>query len=385
MNKLILHVGPGKCGSSSIQNFFMKHKNTCIEKINFVFLDPKEIAKINSAEPSKDSANYFTQLIKSSIERNSVIILSHEIFFNKPSAIKNICAIAKNITGIDEILIIGYSRRQSEFMVSAYSQWLFRSPERIQEIKSTMRNIGIEPTQFSGLERQLIGSIINDFYSARHLSDDTILDWNKQYMEIENLTSPFGVNVKCGVLPNKQSDKNLIEDFCTKSSLTLRSEVKGLTNIRSNLKFDNEMIEAVNIATDLGLNVPTPHRDNNFFTRNSIITKHVDSLDDSLILILKQYIDCYYIESNIEFCRKYDLDKSYFEVSKQYSKGETLNAVKTEQLIRKKNDVMVDRYKNLIGIMAESLYHNYKMETIKQPPAQYFSIKNIFKLIKRKY
>ncbi len=167
VNKLILHVGPGKCGSSSIQNFFLQHKNTCIEKINFVFLDPKEIAKINSAEPSKDSANYFTQLIKSSIERNSVIILSHEIFFNKPSAIKNICAIAKNITGIDEILIIGYSRRQSEFMVSAYSQWLFRSPERIQEIKSTMRNIGIEPTQFSGLERQLIGSIINDFVTTQ--------------------------------------------------------------------------------------------------------------------------------------------------------------------------------------------------------------------------
>lgn len=371
MNKLILHIGPGKCGSSSIQDFFLKHKNLCNEKVFFTFLNSKKIDEINLDEPTKECSKYFNQLIKTSIKMNSTIILSHEFLFNKPNAIKNICILASKISDIAEIQIIGYSRKQSDFMVSAYSQWLFRAPERIKEVKTAIMNIGINPIHFSGLEKQLIGSIVNDFYSARQLSDDTILDWNKQYNKIKELTSPYGAKVKCGTLPNKKFKKNLIEDFCFKTGLTLKSEAKEVTNIKSNLKFNKELIEAVNITADLGLNVPSPHDYNKLFTSKVLITNQINPLDESLVLFLKEYIDGYFLESNHEFCNTYNLNANYFDASKKHSKEELLNAVKAEQEDRIKSGKMVNRYRDLIAIITESLYHNYKKETKKKLPVQF--------------
>lgn len=354
MNKLILHIGPGKCGSSSIQEFFIKHKNPCIEQLNFILIDPTKI--------SKYSEEYFTKLINTSFKNSSITILSHEFLFQKPYTLKNICYAAKKITNIDEIQIIGYCRKQSDFIVSAYSQWWFRAPNRIQEINDTLIENGIDPTHFNGLEKQLIGSILNDFYSARQLSNDIILDWNKQYKLIERLTYSLGVSVNCGLLPNKESKVNLIEDFCSKAGITIRSEAQRFTNIKSNINFDKNLVEAVNIATELGLDVPTPHQDNFFFSKNLLISKHDNSRNDSLILMLKQYIDYYYLESNGKLCDKYDLERSYFRASKTPSKNEILKVIKTEQSTRKDSDEMIVRYKNLIGIIADSLYNNYKLD-----------------------
>ena len=354
MNKLILHIGPGKCGSSSIQEFFIKHKNPCEEKLNFILMDPTEI--------SKESEEYFTQLIKNSLKKKAITILSHEFLFQKPFALKKICCTAKKNTSIDEIQIIGYCRKQSDFIVSAYSQWWFRAPNRIQEINDTLREIGIDPKHFNGIERQLIGSIYNDFYSARQLSNDSILDWNKQYKLIESLTHSLGVRINCGLLPNKQSKVNLIEDFCSKAGLTIRSEAQRFTRIKSNKKFDNNLVEAVNIATELGLDAPTPHQDNSFFTENILNSKYDNFQNNHLIETLKQYIDYYYLESNSELCDKYDLEKSYFRTSKTPTKNEILEIIKTEQSTRKDSGEMIVRYKTLIGIIAGSLYHNYKLD-----------------------
>ena len=78
--------------------------------------------------------------------------------------------------------------------------------------------------------------------------------------------------------------------------------------------------------------------------------------------MLKQYIDYYYLESNIELCDKYNLEKSYFWASKTLAKNEILKVIKTEQFSRKDSDEMIVRYKTLIGIIAESLYNNYKLD-----------------------
>ena len=360
MNKLILHIGPGKCGSSSIQGFFMTNKNSCIENLKFILLDPKEIAKISSDRRFINSSNYFIDLIKNSFKKHPVTILSHEYLFNKPLAISNICGLAKDNCNIDEILILGYCRRQSEYIESAYSQWFFRAPSRIDEIKSTMRNVGVIPDYFNGLERQLIGSILNEFYSARQLSGDYIIDWNLQYKEIEDRTSNYGASVKCGVLPQNETGNKLIKDFSIKSGLTLRSDVNRFSNMKRNLKFDSQIIEAMNIAVDLGMEVPAPHGDNDFFANYTQNIDHFDSFESKFLLTLKQYIDFYFLESNKELCQKYNFDMSYFEVSKKYTKDQVLRFIESEQILRSQNGLVGDRYRKLIGILAQALYNNYK-------------------------
>ncbi len=364
MNKLVLHVGPGKCGSSTIQEFFIANEKPCAENLNFIFLDANEILKISTVDSAEDSIEYFTSLIRHSTEINEVTILSHEFLFSKRYAIKHICSIAQDL--VDEILIVGYSRRQSGFTISSYSQWFFRSPERISEANKEVIAMGLDPIYFSGLERHLIASISNDFYSSRQMSDDSILNWNESYGEVERLTAPFGAKIRCGNLPQRDAPKNLVEDFCEKAGLTINADHKHLTNVTSNVKFNGDLIEAISIATELGLDVPNPHLDNEFLSDVSKAITSARFLDESFLTALKLYIDSYYLESNLEYSEKYGLDNSFFEVTKKHSKVEVMELIKNEQSKRAQNNLIINRYKEVTGVLAELLFKYHK----NQPPVE---------------
>jgi len=171
MKKLILHIGPGECGSSSIQDFLHSKEKLFHEDVAFRMLNPNLIQKFNTLEPLEDDMI----LLKHYIPNNDILILSHEFLFQNPYAIRNICEAFE--MKVSEIIIIGYSRKQSDFLVSAYSQWLFRSKNRTSEILLVLKEHGVESRVFHGIEKQLIASIYNDFYSARQLS---------QYNELES-------------------------------------------------------------------------------------------------------------------------------------------------------------------------------------------------------
>lgn len=352
MKKLIIHLGPGKCGSSSIQSFFMSHKRPCVEKLNFTQLEPVIIDELNQEIVDVETITNFSKFLKKNLRSCKTLILSHEYLFSCPDSIKNICNISEGL--VSDITIIGYSRRQSGFVVSLYSQWLFRSPERASEAKAVLEDIGLDPLYFSGLERQLIASISNDFYSARQLSGTSILDWNNSYGGLEKIISPSEATIKCGVLPKKHSSRNLIEDFCDKAGLTMRDRIKNTSNIAENTKFNNDLIESLYNAMELGFEVPGPHDDNEYLSE---ISKNMNSLkksDDPFIIKLKEYIDSYYFRSNIEFCERYGLDKDYFETSIVHSKNEILKIIKEEQQKRTSDNSVADHYKKLSAIMAET-------------------------------
>lgn len=352
MKKLILHVGPGKCGSSSIQHFFMNHKNPCVDQTKFILLNPNEISAIDQIDPSEDSINHFNKLLKNNTKQNNILILSHEYLFQCKYAIKNICSISMNI--VSEILIIGYSRQQSDFIVSTYSQWEFRSSVMIEEIKDTMVKIGMEPMYFSGIERQLIALIVNEFNVSRQLSILWILNWKKSYEEIESLISPLGAKISCGILPDKHSSKNLIEDFCYKAGLIIKNKYKQSTGIKVNSRFNYDLIETINNATEFGLDVPTSHEDNQYIKKISQIMRPPSILNKEFLSILKQYIDSYFYTSNIEFCRKYGIKEDYFKTSKYIAKTDILKTIKDEEQRRISDDSTIRYYKKISAVMAET-------------------------------
>ena len=360
MGKLILHVGPGKCGSSTIQTFFNTYKHPCIEETKFIILEPKEITKINRADPAEESINYFTKLLDENIKLKNTLILSHEYLFDCQYSIKNICSISWE--RVDEILIIGYSRKQSGYAVSSYSQWLFRLSDRVKEVKDVMLEFGIDPVYFSGVERQLIASIINDFYSIRNISNALILNWNEYYTEIENHVSSYDVKIRCGVLPDKNSTKNLIQDFCDRTGLTIKKEFVQSNNSKVNISFNNDIVEAVNNAIEFGLLVPAPNDDNDYFNKISNIMSSNILSDDEFIFGLKEYIDAYFYGSNMEFCKKFELDKSYFGIANECSKDEILDIIRSEETKRIKDKSMLKKYKELNGAMAEAFFNYYKIQ-----------------------
>lgn len=345
-------MGPGKCGSSSIQYFFKNQKNPCYEKLEFIQLEPQVINKLNHINVIKNDINYFNKFIEKALKSKDTLIISHEYLFDCPNAIKNICNISRN--KVSEILIIGYSRRQSDFLVSTYSQWFFRSSARIEEVEGTLIKNELEPIHFNGIERHIIASIIDDFYSARQLSDMSILNWYKSYQAIERLTSSLKVKIRPGVIPNKQYSINLIEDFCTKADLSIKTNVKKATNVKSNVNFNRELIEALNNATQQGLNTPTPHQDNNYLARISDKMNILSEPSCNFLTILKQYIDSYFLNANIEFCKKFGIDINYFEVQKHYSKTDIMVIIKNEEKKRISNNYATKYYRLLSALMAET-------------------------------
>lgn len=336
MAKIILHVGPGKCGSSSIQAFFASHRQPCVQAIRYVLLNPKQINALNCQVLDEAIRTTFTQQLSGYIAETDTVILSHEYLFQAPYAIKHICSLAKE-QSIDTV-IIGYSRRQSNFLVSAYSQWWFRSLERVCETTHVLEALNLNPILFTGLERQIIACISNDFFSARQLSGYSVLDWHHSYSNLEKLTDKHSAVVKCGVLPSKQSDVSLIQDFCTKTGLNLKPNLRDSKSKISNLSFNQDIVEAINNAVFLGIEMPSPHQNNRTISRLSTLFSPELSVPlaqsrkglEAFLAQLKRYVDSYYLESNQRLCQQYGLTETYFSVPQKLSKPEILDLIATE-------------------------------------------------------
>ena len=352
MARLILHVGPGKCGSSSIQQFFATQKCPCIQNTYYKLLSPSLIAELNSEEPSESLLDSFTRQLSQDLDGCDSLILSHEFLFQNPYAVKNICLLAKNLA--ERTTVIGYSRRQSNFLISAYSQWLFRSTERINEVNNVLDKLELDPVLFTGLERQIIASIENDFYSARQLSGYSILDWNNSYNNISQLIHKLGVVLKCGTLPNNESDVPLIQDFCTKADLTLHSRMKDTSIKTANLSFDHDVIEAINNAVNLGFEMMGPHESNDIINLLSSKMTTTTNKSSTFLFDIKSYVDAYFWESNQNLCKQYSLNQTYFVPSRSFSKQEILDMIVHEAQKRSLHkSTIIENYRILSAMMIE--------------------------------
>jgi len=350
MKKLILHIGPAKCGSSSIQEFFRSEEKHFSEDVTFKILNPNLIQALNKTEPFLNDI----VLLKHYISDHDIIILSHEFLFQNPYAIWNICNVFE--AKVAEIVIIGYSRKQSDFLVSAYSQWLFRAKERIDEVKVVLNEYNIENRVFNGLERQLIASICNDFYSARQLSQYNIMNWNQSYCNVRQLLKSKKISIKANLLPTKIYSFNLIEDFCKKCGIAMPKLAQVKSQKKVNQSFDINLIEAINCATYNNIDIVTPHEKNNILHTLSTAIE-IKTKESTLLIDMKDYIDSYFFKENIEFSNRYQLNSDYFKPKQLITKSEIIEKVKLEERYRKENALdIIEQYQKLSGILAKSWF-----------------------------
>lgn len=352
MSSLILHVGPGKCGSSSIQQFFATHKHPCVQATSYKLLSPSLITAFNCEEPDAVLLDSFRRQLSRDLEGCDCLVLSHEFLFQNPFAVKSICSSAVRLA--QQITIIGYSRKQSDFLLSAYSQWLFRSADRIKEVNNSLVKLGLDPVLFTGLERQFIASIENDFYSARMLSGYSILHWSNSYNNIFQLVHEYGVVLKCGVLPNRETDVPLIQDFCIKGGLTLCREMMAPSMKTANSSYDHDVIEAINIAVDLGFEMMGPHDDNFILELLSSVITNAPTGKRGFLCALQSYVDAYYWDSNQKLCDTYGLDKAYFLPTEILAKQRVLDVIVREGQQRSLHkSTIIEDYRVLSAKMIE--------------------------------
>jgi hypothetical protein len=294
----------------------------------------------------------FRRQLSLDLEGCDCLVLSHEFLFQNPHAVKTICFSAMHLA--QQITIIGYSRKQSDFLSSAYSQWLFRSADRIQEVNNSLVKLGLDPILFTGLERQFIASIENDFYSARMLSGYSILHWSNSYNTIFQLVHEYGVVLKCGILPNRATDVPLIQDFCLKAGLTLCREMIIPSMQTANVSYDHDIIEAINIAVGLGFEMMGPHDDNFIIELLSSVMIDLPTGKRGFLCDLQSYVDAYYWDSNQNLCDAYGLDRAYFLPTEILGKQKVVDMIVREGQRRSLHKSMIiENYRVLSAKMIE--------------------------------
>ncbi|WP_371395476.1 hypothetical protein [Fretibacter rubidus] len=351
MSRLILHIGPGKCGSTSIQNLFAQHNASqggpCVERTFFCHLAPSDFTDLETGEAGSAQADNarikrLDILLNTAKAGGDVAILSHEFLFQTPRAMGIITERARRI--FEDIRIIGYVRPQSALLRSSYSQWLFRAPDRVFELEAVLQSHGLNPDLFTGLERQYIASILDGYHSARQLSGYNLLDLWGGYQAIEK-----SCNIKplVGGLPGK--DGSLWQDFCEKAGLTLKPD---LIEIRANTRFHPHLVDAATEAIRAGHIVMGPHEGNDILTELSQRMGTVVSFNADFLAALAKVIDANFAADNHMMCEHYDID--YVDVFENISLSEApiQDSVEVEESRRAENpDELINYYCNLSNVL----------------------------------
>jgi hypothetical protein len=345
-------------------------------------LDPLEISKLNHETPDESAVTEITGLLSKNLNRCDVLILSHELLFQCPYTIKYICKIAAD--RVSGIVIIGYSRRQSDFLVSVYHQWGFRVPDRVKMDSDMLIDFGLDPILFTGLERHLIASIVNDFYKAAQPKDSiqSIQDWYFSYQNIARLVHGSNAVIKCGVLPGKGGDKSLLQDFCEKSDLTLTKKAAAASEKVVNVSFNHDLIEAMNNSIVYGLEIPGPHKCNNEINKISAFMSSRKKEESDFLTNLRAYIDSFYWHSNTRLCEEYGLSKQYFYPSVQLTKTQIFDIIQRQGQHRASDtSAMLNQYRMLSAQMATTCLDIVKHNWLHRVSAYLSAIINKYRIL----
>lgn len=352
---LILHVGPAKCGSSSIQREIAREGSPFHGRSVMLPLPLLQLLIEETVPP--DAAAQLLDIVSALFSRGDKVVISHEAMFQHKLALRNILALLRPM--VEDVTVVGYSRRQSGFIQSAYGQWLFRSPERTREVSATLRAAGLEPLHFSGLEACFIAAVKTDMHSARQLSTHVILDWHAVYGEIARLLAPFGVRISAGFIPREGYRFSLLADFYRRCGLS--APPSGADETPMNTQYDLDLVEAVHLAVELGLPAPRPHEHNVFFERNASLRLPTEQPEqDDFLDVLKDFVDTRFEASNRAFCLEYGLAEDYFRPRRIVTREAVEEAIAQEAQRRRADpDIVLRRQAAVAARLASAMYARY--------------------------
>jgi hypothetical protein len=334
MKRLILHVGPGKCGSSTIQHFLTRQEKLFEEPVAFHFLTEETIIGLQQDPAVRLHVDQIHNFLECDLADDSVKIISHEYLFQNMHSMMEITRIARSLNFV--VSIIGFCRRQSEWLVSAYKQWTFRRPQAFTQDFEISEATPLDAAYFTGLEQYMINSIVTDF-SSNYLSQ---MNWRMAYGRLREQASKQGAKVKCRVLPKKGMSGSLIDDFVEMAGLHprkyLTADEKSLAfhgNV-INPSFHDDLVELISIAASNGYAIPY-HEYNQALTQLSSVfaqLKRGQGPDNRSKFTdkLKSYIDSYFHANNVQFAREFDLQEDYFAVDYPIGKRDILDQIRRE-------------------------------------------------------
>lgn len=345
MSRIILHIGPGKCGSSSIQSALIGGSDTHSKLVNAHFFPPSLFRKLDTPHPTPETIAQVYAFIENAQSAGTTkpLLLSHEIMFKLVTALVNLSKIACDLA--DEVIAIAYVRRQSDFMVSSFGQWFFRSPERILESANTLRDHNIDPTLFWGVERHLIAAALGGMHHARQLSGHLHFDWSQSISERIEALTPLGVSMSVGLLPHAGTNFPLIPDFLTRAGVILdadhgaESTQKMTAESIKNPSYHPSIIQAVVDTIEAGHSMPGPHAANVFFNHPNTPRIQNFNTNTALLSLLKDHIDTIFEQKNVQLAKSLNLPPEYFAPQKHVDLETICQEIQREATARGKTSI----------------------------------------------
>lgn len=303
--KVIIHVGPGKCGSSSLQKIFLDASRSL--ELGYIKVSPNTIKAMEKDCLESGGVDELFSKIKILLNRFPLVIVSHEFFFQNLNAIVTLAANVKKVAC--SVTVVGFCRPQSSFLASAYSQWIFRDKARLIEVDNILKNASFNPILFSGVERYYIAAVLTDFDSARQRSGRNILNWYKHYSQLTSMLKPLSVEVAVDQLPRGGTSVTLAKKFCLLSGLDADYFTKFASNLNViNPAYNQHLVEVISNGHRLGLDmIPNEQYNDRLLSFSSL--QNIEPCFNRLVLEqLKLYVCWYFTDANTKLASEFKFD-----------------------------------------------------------------------------
>ncbi len=323
--KIVLHLGPEKCGSTTLQAA-MAPDGPLADRVLAPVLDPYAVIALEQ-DPVDESimAHFRNQITQAMAQaQGRVLVLSHEMAFKSLPILKNLadlaCAFSRDVRAI------AYVRRQSDLIVSGFGQWHFRSRARLDEAADVMRAHGVDPDLFRALERHLIAVILGGWSVARQPSGHVYFNWSQSVPERSKVLERFGIPLLVGALPGRRQAQALVPDFVQR--LGLPGPEVTMAPLR-NPSYHPYLIEAAATAIQAGADLPGPHDGNDFYGQAAAVIADAPG-HTAFVTLLKSHIDSCFAASNCQFAMAQDLPQARFPPAMTVSRSRILAEIQDQ-------------------------------------------------------
>lgn len=315
---LIIHVGAQKCASSSLQASLRLVHHALDGRFGFCFLNPAQLRSADRAlaENRLGAFEYIDQVL--SCQTADQVVISHEMLGNRPVLVSAIAERAINEFSFENVVISGYTRLQSSYHVSAFSQWFFRDRKRLVSDIKVFKALGLPWRKFTAEERNLFALS----FSGKDRS--WFANYKRFLAGVSHLSGHVQV-VSCHI-PTRKLSYSLLEHFITSAGLRLDLDDYSSMDVRKNQSFHPVVIHGISsFSSELSSNkqsfFPGAHEGNRWLFRvcerlngQMAVMDEFENLCSPLFRqCLLKHIDARTASDNFDYCQLMSVDPLYFK------------------------------------------------------------------------
>ena len=295
-------------------------QNSCKNNsFSFVFLNPAQLRSLSNALIQKAESHFqYVDRILSEL-KSDFSVISHEMLGNRPALVQAIARRAIKQHGFEHVVVVGYTRLQSSYHISAFKQWFFRDRKKLRDDISIFKNHDLPWRKFSALERSLLALAL----AGKDRS------WHANYKKFAagcTTLSPQ-MTLASNHIPTKQRPYLLLEDFFNLSGFECGDDLSEF-DVRKNVSFHPAVVHALSSHfSSLGPRLscfPGPHEGNRWLFRvckrlddaSVNLPKENDVFSQELSGSIVHYLDQRNYPANQEYCQLMCVDQGYFEPEK---------------------------------------------------------------------